>query len=90
MIVDYWAHAHVEDPKLRETLATTDDFEAEVARMEAEIAAQMGEELLDPLSGEEETPPDGPVAVTPTVSVEPDPDGDPGEEWETVADERYG
>ena len=82
IVIDYWAHAHVEDPKLSETLATTDDYENEVARMEAELAAE--------LEAEASAEPENPPGLTAEVTVTPDPEGDPGEEWETVTEERYG
>lgn len=39
IIVDVWAHRHMDDPKLRERLET-EDFDEELARMEAEAAAE--------------------------------------------------
>jgi peptidoglycan hydrolase CwlO-like protein len=44
MRLDYWAHAHAEDPKLREQVMT-DDFEEQLAEMEAQVlaAAEKGE-----------------------------------------------
>ena len=39
MTVDYWAHRHFEDPELRNEILT-EDYEADVAEMEAEVLAR--------------------------------------------------
>lgn len=42
MLVDHWAHRHWDDPKLRDEVVT-DDFENELAQMEAEALAKDAE-----------------------------------------------
>lgn len=38
MTLDYWAHRHTDDPKLRDQVVNP-DFEADLAALEAEDAA---------------------------------------------------
>ena len=40
ILIDYWAHAFTDDPKLKDDLVT-DDFAAEMAEFEAESAAEI-------------------------------------------------
>jgi hypothetical protein len=40
MLIDFWSWAHHENPKLRDELFVSDDFDADLAEMEAEAAAK--------------------------------------------------
>jgi hypothetical protein len=43
MLTDFWAWAHFENPKLRNELFINDDFDADLAEMEAEAMAKEAE-----------------------------------------------
>jgi hypothetical protein len=43
MLIDFWAWAHAEDPKLRNELVVADGFADDLAEMEAEAAAREAE-----------------------------------------------
>lgn len=81
MVLDFWAHAHLDNPKLREE-SVTDDYEELLAAMEAEMA---GEPEGEPKPSE----PEQPSAVTvehEVVSLDP---GEVPDDWETIADDRF-
>lgn len=40
MLIDFWAWAHFEDPKLRHELFVNDDFASDLAEMEADALAR--------------------------------------------------
>lgn len=51
ILVDWWAHAHTDDPGLRNAVAMDEeDYQAELAEMEAEALARSGapESAADP------------------------------------------
>lgn len=40
ILIDYWAHEYADNPRLHETeVLETEDFDAEVAAMDAEVGA---------------------------------------------------
>lgn len=80
IVLDFWAHAHLDDPKLRNELVT-DDFESQMAAMEAEIAE---EEAAAAERGEAVAP--APIALGYEVPERP-PEMD--EEFEEVFDDKW-
>jgi hypothetical protein len=56
MVLDYWAHRHAEDPKLREE-AINPDFEADVAEFERQSAALADAEQAPPQPASPADPP---------------------------------
>lgn len=102
MTVDYWAHAHLDDPKLREQ-DMTEDYEGQLAAMEADIASAgaplaVAEGALAALArfkaemagGKPSSPPKAaepaPVVVEQMVTTGPVPMED---EWEDVHRDRF-
>lgn len=60
MILDLWAHAHIDNPKLREEIVA-EGFDEEVAAMEAEALARtpvkvVGEEDWEPVADQKYGP----------------------------------
>ena len=96
-MLDYWAHAYCDDPKLRDT-DFTDDFATQLVELEKMVMAQFADQNAPaadaPAPADVPTadaPPadePGPLKVTSHVTVSP---GDPSdeEEWETLASDRW-
>lgn len=83
IITDYWAHAHVDDPKLRNELVS-DDYDAQLAALEAEIMAEAEAEAAAAAERGEAPPP----APAPAY-VMPDRPAGMDEQFEEVFSDRY-
>lgn len=77
IVVDYWAHAVTDNPKLRNEIENP-DFEADMAELEAEIEAELA-------AAGEAPAPDAPEAVAAAAQAEAVA-AELGDEWEV--DER--
>lgn len=86
IVIDYWAHAHMDDPKLRDE-AITDDFDEQLAAMEAEMMEAFPD---GGLPANEPAPPTPQVAVTQEVVSGPIPGAETDEgDFEDVFDDKY-
>lgn len=79
-MVDFWAHRHFDDPKLREQEIENTDYEADLEAMEAQIAAAQAAREAAVKAQEAEA-----AAATAAAATPPD----PGDWEEVVADDRW-
>jgi hypothetical protein len=95
-VEDYWAHAHLDDPKLREQ-DTTDDFEAQLAAMEEELTEGPAPSMaLDPAVARKlaeakgEFAPIAPAKAAPEVTTTVEKAPAPEDDFEEVFSDKYG
>jgi hypothetical protein len=86
IVTDFWAHAHMDDPKLRKE-QITDNFEEERDAMEAEIMARIAAEEAAALErGEVPEPPPEPA---PAPYVRPEVPQEMVDDFEEIFADRY-